>query len=107
MLISLKDDNYLFIFKLAATITEHCSFIDKSVAWRWNTGGWKTIILLRYEPNDDITLSLIHVALKIRRDMIATPGHKSFSVSENEAITCVPDSLYMLLKIMFGGQDRG
>jgi len=37
--------------------------------------------------------------------MMATPGHKGFSVSEDEAITCVPDSLYMLLKIMFGGQE--
>jgi len=31
MLISLKYDNYLFICKLAATITEHSSFVDKSV----------------------------------------------------------------------------
>jgi len=65
----------------------------------------ETITLPRYEPDDDITLSLIHVALKIRGDMMAAPGHKGFSVSEDEAITCVPGSLYMLLKIMFGGQE--
>ena len=49
----------------------------------------ETITLPRYEPDDDITLSLIHVALKIRGDMMAAPGHKGFSVSEDEAITCV------------------
>ena len=34
-----------------------------------------------------------------------TPGHKGFSVSEDEAIPCIPDSLYMLLRLIFGGQE--
>jgi len=49
-------------------------------------------------------MSLVHVALKIRGDLLDTPGHKDFSVSEDEAIDCVPDSLYMLLRLIFGGQ---
>ena len=65
----------------------------------------ETLALPQYEPDDDIILSLIHVALKIHWDIMATPGHKCFSVSEDEAVTCVPDSLYMLLKVMFGGQE--
>ena len=59
----------------------------------------------QYVPGDDIFLSLIHVALKIRKDLMETPGHKGFSVSEDEAIPCVPDSLYMLLKLIFAGQE--
>ena len=37
--------------------------------------------------------------------MMATPGHKGFSVSEDEAITCIPDSLYMFLRLICGGQE--
>lgn len=59
----------------------------------------------KYAPQDDIFLSLVHVALKIRGDMMKTPGHKGFSVSEDEAIPCIPDSLYMLLRLIFGGQE--
>lgn len=29
----------------------------------------------KYEPQDDIFLSLVHVALKVRSDMLETPGH--------------------------------
>jgi len=61
--------------------------------------------LPQYVPQDDIFLSLVHVALKIRRDMMETSGHKGFSVSEDEAIPCIPDSLYMLLRLIFGGQE--
>ena len=61
--------------------------------------------LPQYVPQDDIFLSLVHVGLKIRGDMMETPGHKGFSVSEDEAITCIPDSLYMLLRLIFGGQE--
>ena len=49
--------------------------------------------LPQYVPQDDIFLSLVHVALKIRKDMMETSGHKGFSVSEDEAIPCIPDSL--------------
>ena len=62
-------------------------------------------MLPQYVPQEDIFLSLVHVALKIRGDMMETPGHKGFSVSEDEAISCIPDSLYMLLRLIFGGQE--
>ena len=61
--------------------------------------------LPQYVPQDDIFLSLVHVALKIRGDMMETPGHKGFSVTEDDAIRCIPDSLYMLLRLIFGGQE--
>ena len=36
---------------------------------------------------------------------MATPGYQGFSVSEDAAIECIPDSLYLLLKLIFGGQE--
>ena len=58
-----------------------------------------------YEPeHEDVFLPLIHVALNIRSDIMATSGHKGFSVSETDAISCVPDSLYMFLRILYAGQ---
>ena len=58
----------------------------------------------KYEPQDDIFLSLVHEAMKVRGDMMETPGHKGFSVSEEDAIACIPESLYMLLRLIVGGQ---
>ena len=57
-----------------------------------------------YEPHEDIFLSLVHVALKIREDLMEEPGPQSFSVSDQDAINCVPDSLYMFLRLLVGGQ---
>ena len=56
-----------------------------------------------YKPDDDIFLSLLHVALKVRSDLLAQTGHLCFNVSEENAISCVPDSLYMLLNLLYGG----
>ena len=50
-------------------------------------------ILPPHTPDDD-TLSLVHVALKIRGDIIDTPNHQGFSVTEEGAISYIPDSLY-------------
>ena len=45
------------------------------------------LTLPKYDPHYDMFLSLIHVALKIREDMMVTPSHQGFSVSENQAIS--------------------
>ena len=58
----------------------------------------------KYEPHKDIFLSLVHVALKIRGDFLEEPGLQSFSVSDQDTINCDPDSLYMFLRLLFGGQ---
>ena len=52
----------------------------------------------RYEPQEDIFFSLLHVALKICRDFMEEPGLQSVRVSEEDAIDCVPDSFYMFLE---------
>ena len=56
-----------------------------------------------YQHQDNAFLTLIHVALQIRGDVIATPGHEGFDVTEAAAIDCVPDSLYMFLNVLLGG----
>ena len=45
-----------------------------------------------YEPQEDICLSLLHVALEICRDLMEESGLQSLTVSEDDAIDCVPDS---------------
>ena len=53
------------------------------------------LILPIYDPQDDMFLSLIHVALKIRGYMMATPDHQGFSVREDQAIPFIPESIYV------------
>ena len=34
---------------------------------------------------------------------MAKSGHEGFGVTEEAAIACIPDSLYMFLRLLFGG----
>ena len=43
-----------------------------------------------YDPKGNFFLQLVHVALKIRGDLIGMDGHVGLSVSEDDAINCVP-----------------
>jgi len=45
-----------------------------------------------YQPEEDIFMSLVHVALKLRADIMAHLGHKGFNVSEEDAAQSVPDT---------------
>ena len=47
---------------------------------------------------------MIHVALKLRGDVLSHPAYEGVDVGEQAAIECVPDSLYMFLNMMIGGQ---
>ena len=38
--------------------------------------------------------------------MIAKEGHKGLSVSEDDAIGCIPESLYMFLYLLHDGGQR-
>ena len=58
-----------------------------------------------YDPKDNSFLQLVHVALKIRGDLMGMDGHVGLSVSEDDAINCVPDSLFTFLNLVYGGQD--
>ena len=41
--------------------------------------------------------------MKIFGDLMAKSGHEGFGVTEEAAIACIPDSLYMFLRLLFGG----
>ena len=58
-----------------------------------------------FKPEEDDFLSMIHIALKLRREIVDTPGHKGFEVSEESAIAVVPNSLFMFLNVLLGGQQ--
>ena len=59
----------------------------------------ESISLPKYQPGEDIMLSIIHVASKVRGDILAKPGHKDFQVTENDIVL---SSLYKLLRLING-----
>ena len=63
------------------------------------------LTMTNYDLKDNFFLQLVHVALKIRGDLIGMEGHVGLSVSEDDAINCVLDSLYTFLNLVYGGQD--
>ena len=59
-----------------------------------------------YQPDEkDDFLSMVHVALKLRSDILAQPAHQGLNVCTEDAIACVPESLYMFIRLMLGGQS--
>ena len=58
-----------------------------------------------YNPPKDDFLSMVHMALKLRSDVLAQATYKGLNVNEEEALACVPDSLYMFLRLLIGGQS--
>lgn len=58
-----------------------------------------------YKPGDSEFLELVHVALKIRSDVLAQPRPKGLDISEDAVMACIPDSLYMFIRLVVGGQD--
>lgn len=59
-----------------------------------------------YQPDEkDDFISMAHVALKLRSDMLAQPAHQGLNFCTEDTITCVPESLYMFIKLMLGGQS--
>ena len=54
---------------------------------------------------DNDFLSMVHVALELRPDILCHPPYREVNVSEEESLACVPDMLYMFLNLLLGGQD--
>ena len=50
-------------------------------------------------------LLMIHVALKLRSDMLSHPSYRGFKVTKEAAIACIQYIMYMVLKVMYGGQE--
>ena len=62
-----------------------------------------TLTIPTYQPQEeDEFLSMIHIALKLRSDILSHPAYEGVNASKEEAIKCVPDSLYMFLNLMIG-----
>jgi len=57
----------------------------------------------KHEDNDTF-LSMVHTALRIRGDMLSHPKPQGIDISEDRAIDCIPNSLYMFLNLLLGGQ---
>ena len=47
---------------------------------------------------------MVHVALRIRGDMLSHPKPGGIEINEDRAIDYVPGSLYMFLNLLLGGQ---
>ena len=59
-----------------------------------------------YQPDEkDDFLLMVHVALKLRSDILAQPAHQGLNVCMEDAIACVPESLYIFIRLMLGGQS--
>ena len=59
-----------------------------------------------YQPDErDDFLSMVHVALTLRSDILGKPTHQGLNVCKDDAIACVPESLHMFIRRMLGGQS--
>ena len=57
-----------------------------------------------YHQQDDIFLSLVHVALMIRADLLKTPGYQGLDMELHDVGDCIPESLQLFLHLLFGGE---
>lgn len=53
----------------------------------------------------EVFLGMVHVALKLRSDVLSHSEHKEFAVSEENMISSVPENLFMFLRLILGGQS--
>ena len=60
----------------------------------------------KHQPADIEFTEMVHVALKLRGDILAHPKHTGFIVTEDEMIECVPSNLFMFIRLMFGEGGR-
>lgn len=59
-----------------------------------------------FRPSGDDFLSMVHVALKLRGDILAHPGFKGVDVSEAAEMASVPSSLQTFIDVLLGGQPH-
>ena len=58
-----------------------------------------------YQPDERDDFLMVHVALKLCPDILAQLSHHGLNVRKENAIACVPESLYMFIRLMIGGQS--
>ena len=55
--------------------------------------------------SEDGFIEMVHVAFKLRSDIMAHHQYKGLNICEDEAISCIPDSVFMFVRLMQGGQS--
>ena len=73
--------------------------------WFEHDMGEESTTIPTFNPQEDEFLATVHVALKLRSDILSQPSYKSIHVGEKAAINCVPPSAYMFLHLLLGGQS--
>ena len=63
-----------------------------------------TLIPSFKHEDHDTFLTMVHVALRIRGDMLSHRKPEGIDISEDRAMESIPDSLYMFLNLLLGGQ---
>ena len=58
-----------------------------------------------FRQQDDDFLSLVHVALKLRSDIMSHPAFEGCDVSEEAELASIPPSVHMFVNILLGGQS--
>ena len=53
---------------------------------------------------DDMFLSIVHVALKLRSDTLDNVLYKGVGITKEDAIAHVPESLHMFRAMLYGGR---
>lgn len=58
-------------------------------------------------PQGNILQEMVHVALRVRQDLLDTPGHSSAwqGIDQEHVDKVIPNSLYLFLRLLFGGID--
>ena len=59
-----------------------------------------------FRPQDEDFSSMVHLALKLRSDICEKTPLTTININDQAAIDCVPESLYMFLNLMLGGEKR-
>ena len=58
-----------------------------------------------FREQDDDFLSLVHVALRLRSDIMSQPAFEGCDVSEEAELASIPPSVFMFVSILLGGQS--
>ena len=52
-----------------------------------------------------MNFEVVHVALRLRSEILQMPRWNELSVTEDEADKCIPETFHLFLSLLFGGQE--
>ena len=92
-------DFYDFVFCQTVLVPIKFSHIPVSQVLNQQTQSEPAMPVYQPDERHDF-LSMVHVAFKPRSDIIAQPSQQGLNVCKEGTIACVPDSLYMFIRLM-------